>query len=115
MEFMHITHELFFLLGLIYLGDYLPAWRWVDPYGCEKKMREVEKKVYDFHQKIIDEHRRAREAKKTRRSSLDDDDGKEEMYFVDVLLSLPGENGKEHMDDMEIKALMQVCLLYCIP
>jgi cytochrome P450 len=114
MEFMHITHELFFLLGLIYLGDYLPAWRWVDPYGCEKKMREVEKKVDDFHQKIIDEHRRAREAKKTRRSSLDDDDdGKEEMDFVDVLLSLPGENGKEHMDDMEIKALMQViCSCY---
>ncbi|CAL4996455.1 unnamed protein product [Urochloa decumbens] len=106
MEFMHITHELFFLLGLIYLGDYLPAWRWVDPYGCEKKMREVEKKVDDFHQKIIDEHRKAREAKKGA-ASLDDDDTKEEMDFVDVLLSLPGENGKEHMDDVEIKALMQ--------
>ncbi|PAN33487.1 hypothetical protein PAHAL_6G024800 [Panicum hallii] len=106
MEFMHITHELFFLLGLIYLGDYLPAWRWVDPYGCEKKMREVEKKVDDFHQKIIDEHRRAQEAKKSA-VSLDDDDTKEEMDFVDVLLSLPGENGKERMDDVEIKALMQ--------
>jgi laurate 7-monooxygenase len=107
MEFMHITHELFFLLGLIYLGDYLPAWRWVDPYGCEKKMREVEKKVDDFHQKIIDEHRRAREAKK---SDPLDDDSKDEMDFVDVLLSLPGENGKVHMDDVEIKALMQVNL-----
>nr|ACN36201.1 unknown [Zea mays] len=108
MEFMHITHELFFLLGLIYLGDYLPAWRWVDPYGCEKRMREVEKKVDDFHQKIIDEHRRAREARKSR-SSVEEDggNGKDEMDFVDVLLSLPGENGKEHMDDMEIKALMQ--------
>ena len=115
MEFMHITHELFFLLGLIYLGDYLPAWRWVDPYGCEKKMREVEKKVDDFHQKIIDEHRRAREAKKSAASSYDDDT-KEEMDFVDVLLSLPGENGKEHMDDVEIKALMQVrLLLHYIP
>jgi len=115
MEFMHITHELFFLLGLIYLGDYLPAWRWVDPYGCEKKMREVEKKVDDFHQKIIDEHRRAREAKKSA-ASFDADDTKEEMDFVDVLLSLPGENGKEHMDDVEIKALMQVrLLLHYIP
>ncbi|KAM3211328.1 hypothetical protein ACQJBY_064859 [Aegilops geniculata] len=105
MEFMHITHELFFLLGLIYLGDYLPAWRWLDPYGCEKKMREVEKKVDDFHQKIIDEHRKARKSG----ASLDDDgdDSKEAMDFVDVLLSLPGENGNEHMDDVEIKALMQ--------
>ncbi|KAH0980122.1 hypothetical protein GBA52_007299 [Prunus armeniaca] len=105
MEFMHITHELFRLLGLIYLGDYLPIWRWVDPYGCEKKMREVEKRVDDFHTNIIEEHRRrAREekGKKTR--------GEEggEMDFVDVLLSLPGEDGKEHMDDVEIKALIQV-------
>ena len=30
------------------------------------------------------------------------------MDFVDVLLSLPGEDGKEHMDDVEIKALIQV-------
>jgi hypothetical protein len=31
---------------------------------------------------------------------------------VDILLSLPGENGKEHMEDVEIKALIQVlCLI----
>nr|GMD34165.1 cytochrome P450 703A2 [Ipomoea batatas] len=95
MEFMYITHELFHLLGLIYLGDYVPLWRWIDPYGCEKKMREVEKRVDDFHMKILEEHR------KTKKET----DG--EMDFVDVLLSLPGENGKEHMDDVEIKALIQ--------
>ncbi|KAG7994708.1 hypothetical protein I3843_01G072400 [Carya illinoinensis] len=105
MEFMHITHELFWLLGLIYLGDYLPFWRWVDPYGCEKKMREVEKRVDDFHKKIIEEHRRARERKRIKRDQ--GDDGNDELDFVDVLLSLPGEDGKEHMDDKEIKALIQ--------
>lgn len=104
MEFMHITHELFRLLGVIYLGDYLPIWRWVDPHGCEKKMREVEKRVDDFHTKIIEEHRKAR---KDKRNSVNEEDG-EAMDFVDVLLSLPGENGKEHMDDVEIKALIQV-------
>lgn len=97
MEFMHITHELFRLLGLIYLGDYLPIWRWVDPFGCEKKMRQVEKRVDEFHTKIIEQHR-------ARRENRDDD----HMDFVDVLLSLPGEDGKEHMDDLEIKALIQV-------
>ncbi|RDX84180.1 Cytochrome P450 703A2, partial [Mucuna pruriens] len=102
MEFMHITHELFWLLGVIYLGDYLPMWRWVDPYGCEKKMREVEKRVDDFHSKIIEEHRKARKDKKARREEGDGD-----MDFVDVLLSLPGEDGKEHMNDIEIKALIQ--------
>lgn len=103
MEFMHITHELFRLLGLIYLGDYLPIWRWVDPYGCEKKMREVEKQVDDFHTKIIEEHRNARKEKINFAKS---EDG--EIDFVDILLSLPGENGKQHMEDVEIKALIQV-------
>ncbi|GMY24738.1 cytochrome P450 703A2 [Fagus crenata] len=105
-EFMHITHELFRLLGLIYLGNYLPFWRWVDPYGCEKKMREVEKRVDNFHMKIIEEHRKARERK--REGVIDDNDG--ELDFVDVLLSLPGEDGKQHMDDIQIKALIQSIL-----
>ncbi|CAL5193219.1 unnamed protein product [Lathyrus oleraceus] len=100
-EFMHITHELFWLLGVIYLGDYLPMWRWIDPHGCEKKMREVEKRVDDFHSKIIEEHRKARESNKEI-GNYDED-----LDFVDVLLSLPGEDGKEHMDDIEIKALIQ--------
>lgn len=104
MEFMDITHELFWLLGLIYLGDYLPIWRWIDPYGCEKKMREVEKRVDDFHNKIIEEHRRARKNK----NGMERENDEEEWDFVDVLLSLPGEDGKEHMDDVEIKALIQV-------
>lgn len=102
MEFMHITHELFWLLGVIYLGDYLPFWRWFDPQGCEKKMRQVEKRVDDFHTKIIEEHME----KKRKDDNMDD----EHMDFVDVLLSLPGENGKPHMDDREIKALIQVCM-----
>lgn len=106
MEFMHITHELFWLLGLIYLGDYLPFWKWVDPCGCEKRMRAVEKRVDDFHMKIIEEHRRARERKRK-----DNAGENEELDFVDVLLSLPGEDGKEHMDDIEIKALIQVIYL----
>lgn len=112
LEFMHVTHELFWLLGVIYLGDYLPIWRWVDPYGCEKKMREVEKRVDDFHKRIIEEHRRAREGKK--REFGREDDG-EEMDFVDVLLSLPGEDGKAHMDDTDIKALIQVVFSFINP
>ncbi|KAJ0565722.1 putative cytochrome P450 [Helianthus annuus] len=99
MEFMHITHELFWLLGLIYLGDYLPFWRWIDPYGCEKKMREVEKRVDDFHMKIIEEHRQRRKNGEQKDEGI--------MEFVDVLLSLPGEDGKDHMDDRQIKALVQ--------
>ncbi|GAA0159154.1 oxygenase [Lithospermum erythrorhizon] len=99
MEFMHITHQLFWLLGLIYLGDYLPFWRWFDPYGCEKKMREVEKRVDDFHSRIIEEHQKRKGNKGQQYEG--------EMDFVDILLSLPGEDGKEHLDDQDIKALVQ--------
>ncbi|PWA44803.1 cytochrome P450 [Artemisia annua] len=99
LEFMHVTHELFSLLGLIYLGDYLPFWRWLDPYGCEKKMREVEKRVDDFHMNIIEEHRQSNKNGEQKDDRL--------MDFVDVLLSLPGEDGKEHMEDTQIKALVQ--------
>lgn len=105
-EFMHVTHELFWLLGLIYLGDYLPFWRWIDPYSCEKKMREVEKRVDDFHTKIIQEHR-----SKAQSPNFQFDGP---MDFVDVLLSLPGENGKPHLDDTEIKALIQVIIILLV-
>ncbi|CAA6671780.1 unnamed protein product [Spirodela intermedia] len=103
LEFMEITHEMFRLLGMIYLGDYLPAWRWVDPFGCERKMREVERRIDDFHSRIIDQHK-----KKAREMSLQGAAPScGEMDFVDVLLSLPGEDGKDHLDDVEIKALIQ--------
>jgi hypothetical protein len=65
----------------------------------------VEKRVDDFHNKIIEEHRKTR---KTKRKETGEED--KDMDFVDVLLSLPGENGKEHMDDVEIKALIQVMI-----
>ncbi|CAN6453418.1 unnamed protein product [Victoria cruziana] len=98
-QFMHITHELFSLLGVIYVGDYLPFWRWVDPTGCERMMRDVEKRMDAFHVKILEEHRQKK---------LKTDVGEEElMDFVDILLSLPGEDGKEKMEDTEIKALLQ--------
>ncbi|XP_010054863.2 cytochrome P450 703A2 [Eucalyptus grandis] len=105
MEFMHVTHQLFRLLGVIYLGDYLPFWRWIDPHGCEKKMREVEKRVDDFHTKIIEEHRRAAAAGEAKAAAVLAGDS--DMDFVDVLLSLPGEDGRDRMDDVEIKALIQ--------
>lgn len=100
MEFMHITHELFWLLGMIYLGDYLPFWRWIDPYECERKMREVEKRVDDFHMKIIEEHKR--------KMHSDGIKNEGESDFVDVLLSLACEDGQGDLDDTDIKALIQV-------
>nr|AJO67233.1 flavonoid 3' hydroxylase-like protein [Ginkgo biloba] len=102
-QFMDITHELFWLLGVIYLGDYLPFWRWIDPDGCENRMRDVEKRMDAFHAKILEEHRRTIATKSQQNKMVSDGT----VDFVDVLLSLPGEDGKERLDDTEIKALVQ--------
>ena len=102
-EFREITHEMFHLLGMIYLGDYLPAWRWIDPFGCERKMKVLEKRIDDFHSRTIEEHRR-RASEMVGKENGDE----REMDFVDVLLSLPGEDGRNRLDDVEIKALIQV-------
>ncbi|KAG6506298.1 cytochrome P450 703A2-like [Zingiber officinale] len=102
-ELLGLTHEMFWLLGLVYPGDYLPLWRWlVDPFvGTEKKIREVSRRWDGFLQRVINEHRQAIEAK-----NLTDGGHGANMDFLDVLLSLPGEGEKEQMDVREMKAIM---------
>ncbi|KAF9625255.1 hypothetical protein IFM89_020841 [Coptis chinensis] len=107
MEFMNVTHELFWLLGIIYLGDYLPIWRWLDPFGWEKKMRDVEKRIDEFHMRIIEEHRKVQSHLEEKCDKHDQNFKEGTRDFVDVLLALPGEDGMEHMDDTDIKALIQ--------
>ncbi|GLJ44442.1 hypothetical protein SUGI_0932270 [Cryptomeria japonica] len=94
-DFMDITHELFWLLGILYLGDYVPFWRWIDPQAYEKRMRRLERRMDAFHSRILHQHRAAAAAADT---SPD---------FIHVLLSLPGLDGNPHLDDVEIKALVQ--------
>ncbi|KAK9088453.1 hypothetical protein Scep_027535 [Stephania cephalantha] len=63
-------------------------------------MRDVKKgSMNEFHKKIIEEHMKVR--------TDQNGDEKGDMSFVDILLSLPSEDGKEHMDDVETKALIQ--------
>ncbi|XP_074573808.1 cytochrome P450 703A2-like [Curcuma longa] len=103
-ELLDLTHQLFWLLGLVYPGDYLPLWRWlVDPFvGIEKKIREVSQRMDGFLQRVIDdEHRQAIVAK-----NLADDEHGEDRDFVDVLLSLPRVEEKEGMDVREMKAII---------
>ncbi|RZC45863.1 hypothetical protein C5167_038812 [Papaver somniferum] len=69
-----------------------------DDETIQKEMRDVEKRMDEFHKRILEGHR-----KEERLSALKES----EMDFVDILLSLPGEDGKEHLEDVEIKALIQ--------
>lgn len=95
-DFKQTIHDVFWLLGVHPVGDYLPFLRWLDIGGYEKKMIEVEKNMDAFHKSIVKEHRR---------KALDP---KAPADFVDVLLSLPGEKGEQQLSDQIIKALVQV-------
>ncbi|MCO5558536.1 hypothetical protein L7F22_012121 [Adiantum nelumboides] len=99
-EFLHITHQVFWLLGLFNIADYLPFLRWFDLQGYEQLMRQVEKRMDAFHSKILHEHRLEHELRGDRPRDRPDD-------FVDILLTLPGHNGEDHLDDIEMKALIQ--------
>lgn len=107
-EFLHITHQVFWLLGLLNIADYLPFLRWLDLQGYERMMKEVEKRMDAFHSTILHEHRLQHELRGDRPR-----DGPED--FVDILLTLPGHDGADHLDDIEMKALIQVpSLPFCI-
>ncbi|KAH7420637.1 hypothetical protein KP509_13G015200 [Ceratopteris richardii] len=99
-EFLHITHQVFWLLGLFNIADYLPFLRWFDLQGYERLMRQVQKQMDVFHSNILQEHRLEHEARGDRPRDKPED-------FVDILLSLRGNDGKEHLDDVEMKALIQ--------
>lgn len=97
-EFLDITHKLFWLLGVINIADFLPFLRWFDFQGYEKIMKNIEKRMDAFHSGILEEHRKKQEHDASRDGPKD---------FVDILLSLPGENGEDHLGDTEMKALIQ--------
>jgi hypothetical protein len=124
-EFLDITEGIFLFLGVINIADYVPFLRPFDLQGYEARMRHLCARMDAFHSAILEEHRakkRARESSSSSSSSNPDghqqaqtnEDEKEEADprhdedFVDILLSLPGFNGEPHLEDVEMKALIQV-------
>ncbi|KAJ7529446.1 hypothetical protein O6H91_15G050700 [Diphasiastrum complanatum] len=95
-EFRNLIHDQFWLLGVFNVGDYLPYLRWLDIHGYDRRMKEVGRRMDQFHASIIEEHRQRKQH---------DKDGPRD--FVDVLLSLPGEKGEKSLTDIEMKALIQ--------
>lgn len=71
--------EVFYLFGIVVVGDFVPWLRWVDLGGHERKMKEVNKELDEIVQRMIDEHR------ERKLKSCGDE---EERDFMDVMIKL---------------------------
>ncbi|XP_039832207.1 trimethyltridecatetraene synthase-like [Panicum virgatum] len=78
-EFRWMIDEIFFLHGVLNVGDVIPWLGWLDPQGYVKRMKRLAKMVDRFLEQVLDEHneRRRREG-----------EGFLARDMVDVLLEL---------------------------
>eukprot|EP00250_Pteridium_aquilinum_P006648 c16525_g1_i1 orf=446-2038(+) len=100
-EHKALIYASFALLNTFNIGDYLPFLRPFDLQGHEHAMRKIMVRVDEMYDAIIDEHCRRREAQGQRHGSSES-----HTNFVDQLLSLPGEDGEEHLKQSTIKAIL---------
>ncbi|KAH8959949.1 hypothetical protein BDL97_06G104200 [Sphagnum fallax] len=95
--FKETVDELFHWYGVFIIADYIPSLKWVTKLqGIDASLQALHTKVSTFLQQIIDEHRR-------NPNVVDDDTVKD---FVDVLLSMPQEDGTGHLSDDTIQAII---------
>ncbi|KAJ7571438.1 hypothetical protein O6H91_01G163300 [Diphasiastrum complanatum] len=94
-EYKKMIYEAFSLVNSFNMADYLPFLRPLDLQGHERRMQKIMKRSDEIYEAILAEHR------KRGRKGLN-----ETNTFIDVLLSLPGENGQECLCDETIKAII---------
>eukprot|EP01018_Ginkgo_biloba_P038433 Gb_11826 [translate_table: standard] len=95
-ELRNMVDEGFELLGSFNWADHLPWLRPLDPLGIHRRCARLVPRVKAFVKRIIDEHRDRNEDMKIASSDAD---------FVDVLLSLQGE---EKLEDDDMIAVLWV-------
>lgn len=99
-EFKRMLDELFFLNGVINIGDLIPYLGFMDLQGYVKRMKIVSKKFDRFLEHVLDEHT-------ARRRKGVDNDGSKDM--VDVLLDLSEDPTLEvKLERHGVKAFTQV-------
>ncbi len=116
-QFKEIVHEVSYWYGCIFIGDYIPSLRWVSKlHGSNASMHALRSRVRQFVQTLLDEHH-TRKSAPTIDSELDIDVPKD---FMDVLLSMPGEDGTGTLSSDQIEAVVMVSrlrnsLLFLVP
>ncbi|CAM6075255.1 unnamed protein product [Sphagnum tenellum] len=95
--FKEIVDEAFHWFGVFIIADYIPYLKWVTKLqGIDASLQALYTKLSTFIQQIIDEHRR-------NPNVVDNDTIKD---FVDVLLTMPQEDGTGHLSDATIQAII---------
>lgn len=93
-EFRYLVREAFKLSDVANPGDFIPALRWIDFGGYEKKLQRIHGKMDAFLQGLLDEHRR----------------DKSNDSMIDHLLLLQ-ESQPEYYTDEIIKGLLMAIIL----
>ncbi len=102
-QLKEMVQEGFELLGAFNWADHLPALEAVDPYNIHQRCAKLVPRVTTFVQKIIDQHR-----ERAVRSGAPTEEVSDSVDFVDVLLSLEGE---EKLSDTDAVAVLWVSFL----
>jgi hypothetical protein len=101
--FKEIIGEMFHWYGAFIIADYIPYLKWVTKLqGIDASLQALHTKLSTFLLQIIDEHRR--------NSNVVDNHTVKD--FVDVLLTMPHEDGTGHLSDDTIQAIITVSGCY---
>lgn len=95
-SFMDVVKEAMIVIGALIVSDLVPALDWLDLQGYDRRMKNISQKLARVFKLIIDDHRRDLENKK------ECDISEESKDFVDILLSLQGQ------DQLSEKSLMGI-------
>lgn len=95
-EFKSMVVELMVLAGVFNIGDFLPAFEWLDLQGVQGKMKKLHKRFDTFLTSIIEDHRVSKSEKHN--------------DLLSTLLSLKEKlpEDEDTLNDTEIKALLLV-------
>lgn len=108
-QFKEIIHEISYWYGTTIIGDYIPSLWWVSKLqGSNASMHALRSRIRQFVQTLLDEHH-MRKSAPTTDSELDNDVPKD---FMDVLLSMPGEDGTGTLSSDKIEAVVMVSRLH---
>ncbi|VAI52600.1 unnamed protein product [Triticum turgidum subsp. durum] len=104
-DFNEIVLKLIEVGGVLNVGDFVPALRWLDPQGVVAKMKKLHRRFDDMMNRIITERRTGAIA-----ATAGEEDGKDLLGLLLAMVqedkSLTGGSEEDRMTDTDVKALI---------
>lgn len=102
-EFKELVVGVMHLVGVFNLSDFIPFLKPFDVQGYQAKMKDVHLRMDRFLDRCIQQHLERKAKGEIKESERD---------FVDVMLTLPGEEeGSARLEDCTIKAMINVRIM----